>query len=101
MRADQRVQIPEETWLKFDKEQGVEKLWLVFSEHSIPDLDGIKVFASARTAGLITDAALNRAVNSFLISHAADKVRVERGEKHTLLKTPQNVLVYAIRLEHH
>lgn len=101
VRADQRVQIPEETWLKFDKEQGVEKLWLVFSEHSIPDLDGIKVFASARTAGLITDAALNRAVNSFLISHAADKVTVERGEKHTLLKTPQNVLVYAIRLEHH
>ena len=101
LTANQTVIIPEKTWFKFDEEQGVEKVWLVFSEHAIPELDGIKAFASARTGGLITNAPLNRAVNSFLISHAADKVMVERGEKHTLLKTAQNVLVYPIRLEHH
>ena len=95
------VRIPEDTWLVFDKEQGVEKLWLVFSEHALADLDRTKDFASTRTRGLITDANLNRVINGFLISHAPDQVTVERGEKHTILKTTQNVLVYPIRLEHH
>lgn len=101
LSANQSVRIPEQTWLQFDEEQGVEKLWLVFSEQPVPELDDIKAFASARTVGLITDARLNRAVNSFLAAHGADKVTVEKGEKHTILKASQKVLVYAVRLEHH
>ena len=99
--ADRTVLIPEKSWFRFDDEQGVETVWLIFSEQLIPELDGIKAFASDRSKGLITDATLNHSVNGFLISHSADKVTVERGEKHTILKTTQNVLVYPIRLEHH
>lgn len=101
LAAGQSIRIPDQSWLRFDEEQGVEKLWLVFSEQPVPELDGVKAFASGRTRGLITDPQLNRSVNSFLIEHSANAVTVEKGEKHTILKTSQNTLVYAVRLEHH
>jgi eukaryotic-like serine/threonine-protein kinase len=101
LSANEPVRIPDQSWLRFDEEQGVEKLWLVFSERPVPELEGVKAFASGRTRGLITDHVVNRAVNSFLTSHAANQVAVEKDEKQTILKTAQNTLVYAVRLEHH
>jgi serine/threonine protein kinase len=99
--ANQRIQIPGETWLKFDKEQGVEKLWLVFSEHSVPELEGIKAFANRQTRGLITDAQQNETIKSFLSTHAGDEVGHEKGETLTTLTSPRKILVYPIKLEHH
>ncbi|HEX5964901.1 MAG TPA: DUF4384 domain-containing protein, partial [Pyrinomonadaceae bacterium] len=99
--ANQRVQIPNQTWLKFDKEQGVEKLWLVFSEQAVPELAGVKAFANARTRGLITDAQQNNTINSFLASHSFNKVGHETGDRLTTLTSPLKTLVYPIRLEHH
>jgi serine/threonine protein kinase len=99
--ANQRVLIPDESWLIFDKEQGVEKLWLVFSEHLVPEFDGIKAFTNRRSRGLITDADLNNTINDFLNAHSTDKVGREKGETLTTLTSTQKTLVYPIRLEHH
>ena len=101
LAANQTVKVPDQSWLKFDKEQGVEKLWLVFSDHAIPELEGIKAFANTETQGLITDALLNQNVRSFLNSHSTAKVSAEKGERLTMLNATQDVLVYAVRLEHH
>lgn len=101
LAAEQPIRIPEQSWLRFDEEQGVEKLWLVFAEQPVAELEGIKPFASGRTRGLITDPAVNRTVKAFLNSHPANQVSVEKDEKQTILKTSQNTLVYAVRLEHH
>ena len=101
LAASQSITIPERSWLRFDEEQGVEKLWLVFSDESVPELEGIKAFASGRTRGLITDSAVNQTVKGFLNSRSVPPVTVEKGEKHTILKTSQDTLVYAVRLEHH
>ena len=99
--ANQTVIIPDKSWLEFDKEEGVENLWLVFSDHAIPELNGIKPFASTETRGLITDAQLNKTINSFLTSNSSVKVSAEKGQKLTTLEATQDVLVYAVRLEHH
>ena len=99
--ANQTVIIPDQSWLKFDKEQGIEKLWLVFSDHAIPELESIKAFANTERAGLITDAQLNQNIRSFLTSHATAKVTAEKGETLTTVKATQDVLVYAVKLEHH
>jgi len=99
--ANQRVQIPNQTWLKFDKEQGVEKLWVVFSDRPVPELAGIKAFANAQTRGLITDPTQNKAVNSFLSSYSLSAVTPEKGDTLTTLKTASKTVVYPIRLEHH
>jgi serine/threonine protein kinase len=99
--ANQTVKIPDPSWLRFDEEQGVEKLWLVFSERAVPELESIKNFASAETAGLITDSQLTKTINSFLDSHSTVQVTAEKGETVTTLKAPKDILVYAVRLEHH
>jgi serine/threonine protein kinase len=99
--ANQRVQIPDQSWLKFDKEQGVEKLWLVFAESPLRELEGLKAFANRQTRGLITDAQQNKAINSFLTAHSVNRVGHEKGDTLTTLTSSEKVLVYPVKLEHH
>ena len=99
--AGQVVQIPEKTWLQFDREQGVEKLWLVFSEDKVPELETARQYASVKTKNLITDAAQNEIIKNFLTTNSATKPEAEKGETLTTLKAAGKLLVYAIRLEHH
>ena len=99
--AGQVTQIPEQTWLQFDAQQGTEKLWLIFSENAVPELESLKEFAGPATKGLVADPARNKVVQSFLNTHSETKSSVEKGERLTTLKTPGNLLVHAIKLEHH
>ncbi len=101
LQASQMVQIPEESWLRFDAQQGVEKLWLVFSESALPELDSLKQFASVETGGLITDPLRNKAIKDYLDSQSTSKPEVEKGESLTTVRAAGQVLVYAIKLEHH
>jgi serine/threonine protein kinase len=100
LQASQMVQIPEKSWLRFDAQQGVEKLWLVFSENALPELDSLKQFAGTQTRGLITDPSRNKAIKAFLDTQP-NKPEVEKGETLTTVKAPGQILVYAIKLEHH
>lgn len=99
--ASQMVHIPEESWLRFDTQQGIEKLWLVFSENAVPELESAKKFAGTKTLGLITDPALNKAIETFLNTHSSTKPEVEKGQTLTTVKASGQLLVYAIKLEHH
>ncbi|HJS23789.1 MAG TPA: protein kinase [Pyrinomonadaceae bacterium] len=101
LNAGQVVQIPEKTWLQFDKQQGVEKLWLVFAEEAVPDLEAVKQFASPETRGLITDVTQNKAVQNFLNNSSLPKSGAEKGETLTTVKAAGKLLVYAVKLEHH
>ena len=101
LAAGQVTQIPDESWLKFDAQQGTEKLWLVFSEDAVPELETLKEFAGPQTQGLITDAARNKVVQNFLTTHSETKPTIEKGERLTTLKNPVKLLVHPIILEHH
>jgi serine/threonine protein kinase len=95
------VLIPEESWIRFDNQQGVEKLWLVFSEVAVPELEAVKQFANRQTRGLITDVAQNKNVHNFLTNPSLSKPGAEKGETLTTVKAAGKLLVYAIKLEHH
>ena len=101
LTAGDVVQIPEESWLKFDPEQGVEKLWLVFSEAAVPELEALKQFANRQTKGLITDVSLNKAVQNFLTNPSLPQSSTEKSQTLTTVKAAGKLLVYAIKLEHH
>lgn len=101
LAAEQVVQIPEQHWLEFDTQQGVEKLWLVFAEDAVPELEAVRTFVNRQTRGLITDPARNRVVQDFLTTHSATKPAYEKSETLTTLKGTGKLLVYAIKLEHH
>ncbi|MDX6559611.1 MAG: eukaryotic-like serine/threonine-protein kinase [Blastocatellia bacterium] len=103
LAENQRVEIPQQSWITFDAEQGTEKLWLVFSANAIPELEAVKQFANPKDQGLIKDAGLNARVQEFLRANAGAKAMVEKDDelKQTSLKIPGTVLVHVIRLEHH
>ena len=99
--ASEMVQIPKESWLRFDTQQGVEKLWLVFSEDAVAELEPVKEFASVETGGLITDSSLNKSIKDFLNAPSNTKPDVEKGETLTTLKVAGKLLIYTVKLEHH
>ena len=99
LAADQVVQIPEKSWFEFDKQQGTEKLWLVFSADAVPELEAIGS-ANPQTAGLITESSRNKVVQNFLTTHSANKPLSEEGEA-TTLKSPGKLLVHVLKLAHY
>jgi serine/threonine protein kinase len=99
--ADQVFQIPEQSWIVFDKQQGTEKLWLIHSNEAVSELEAVREFATTRTAGLVTDPVKNKAVQNFLTTNSVSKPTSEKGDKQTTLKSAGKLLVYAVNLEHH
>jgi len=103
LAENQRVEIPEQSWFQFDAEQGTEKLWLIFSANSLPELDAVRQFANRKDQGLVKDAGLSDKVYEFLRTHSGAKPAIEKNDelKQTSLAIAGPVLVHAIRLEHH
>jgi serine/threonine protein kinase len=98
----QPIQIPEKSWIKFDKDKGTEKVWLVFAPNAVPELEPIRSYASPKTRGLITDAGLRDSVQQFFRSKAAAKASVEESveRKETRILSRNDILVHVINLEH-
>jgi hypothetical protein len=102
LAAGQQVPIPEPPhWFQFDAQEGVERVWLVFSEDAVPELESVRGFASKETAGLIADMTQNKLIQDFLTTHSTTKPELVKGENLTTLKMPGKLLLYAVRLEHH
>jgi serine/threonine protein kinase len=106
--ANQPIQIPspsgkpELDWIVFDEEVGMEKVWLIWSERSVPELDAVKSWANPRDKGVIGDPSQIRAVAQYLAAQAATKPEVEKNEasRQTALKGKSAVLVSVVKLEH-
>jgi serine/threonine protein kinase len=102
LAAGQQVPIPEPPhWFQFDTQQGVERLWLVFSEDAVPELENVRRFASKETRGVIADMTQNKQIQDFLTTNSATRPALEKGESLTTLTMPGKLLLYAVRLEHH
>jgi hypothetical protein len=103
LTENQQIQIPEQTWFKFDEQQGTEKIWLVWAVNEVPQLEAVKAFANPRDRGVISSPGLRTAVNQFLKAHATPGPAVERDDdkKETIVKTNGEILVHVIKLEHH
>jgi serine/threonine protein kinase len=100
--AEQSLQIPDETWLQFDSEQGVETLWLVLSAEPVPELEAAaKRFVNKKSKGLISDPAVTSGVQQFLASHSGTRPKAEKSDTLTTLKIPGKLLIYPVKLEHH
>ncbi|HYK22014.1 MAG TPA: protein kinase, partial [Pyrinomonadaceae bacterium] len=101
LAAGQIVQIPEESWLQFDRQEGTEKLWLIFSSEPLPDFERTREFAGRQTQGQITDPSLNKSIQGFLATHSDPKPEYEKGDTLTTVKSAGNLIVYPIKLQHH
>jgi serine/threonine protein kinase len=102
--AGQAVTIPGgKDGFVFDGEEGVEKLWIVWSSGAQPGLDAMKRWASDEHKGEIDAPADVDAVFRFLEEHASpapEAVRDGAADATTLI-APAPVLVRLIELAHH
>ena len=86
--ASQQIQIPQQSWFQFDEQQGTEKIWLVWAEKNVPEMEAIKGFANSRDRGIVSSPGLRTAVNEFLKAHSSSTSSVERdeGKRETVVK---------------
>jgi len=98
----QELQIPEQSWFKFDPEQGTETVWLVWSRAPISDIEVAKRFANPSDRGVIKDASVNESLKHILEESPTDKLQIERQSSppQTILRTGEPVVTHAIRLAH-
>ena len=103
IQVPQRSNNPDDDWFYFDKEQGIEKLWLIWSGKPVAELEAVKVHANPKEQGEIRDRGEIESVSKYLAAHALTKVEVEKDEanKQTILKGNGEALVGLVKLEHH
>jgi hypothetical protein len=112
--ADKTIQIlapggDPEGWFEFvdekagvENETGVEKIWLVWSERGVAEMEWIKYLANRRDMGLVSDPEQIRRLDSYLKALAQTAVEVEKDEKSgmTKFKGRGEVLAGVVKLEH-
>jgi len=86
----------------FTKDQGTEKFWLVASQEPVPELEAVKGAVNDTDLGLVRDVAQIAAIQVLFARGSKRPPSVEKdGNKHTILRSPDSVLVYLMELEHH
>ncbi len=104
LRAKEQLFIPSEQppWFPVDREQGTEKLWLVWSERAITEMETVRKWLNEKDRGEVKDANEIRMVRQFLNqSYSAARPVAEKDEHQTFLKGGKDgVLVYPVKLEH-
>lgn len=107
LKANQQFFFPSERrtketpWIFVDSEQGTEKVWLIWSEHSIKEFEAARKWIKT-DRGEIKDAEEVKAIQQFLNKYSAWTLPVaERGERQTNLRGGKDgLLIYPVRLEH-
>jgi serine/threonine protein kinase len=102
--SGQTIDIPKQTWLRFDQQEGTEKLWLVWSVNALPDLESTKQFANEKDRGVIGSPGLDRSVKDFLkktIDSAKPTIEKIDASKETRVRANSDTIVHLLALEHH
>jgi hypothetical protein len=96
------VTIPGSGEFVFDREEGVESLWIIWSRDAQPRLDRMNRWANSRDRGEIKDEADLDALDAFVRDHAspAPHASVDESGGRTTLSAPANVFVGRLDLVH-
>jgi serine/threonine-protein kinase len=102
--AGQTVRIPDhDDGFVFDEEQGAEKLWLIWADREVAELEKLKVWANPKDVGEIKDAAQIESLRAFLAMRSAANPQVTQDEtsKQTMVKMTGDILVKLVNLRHY
>jgi hypothetical protein len=101
--AGQTVRIPgHDAGFVLDKEQGAEKLWMIWAGVEMTELDYLKRWTNEQDRGEIKDAAEIEKLRAFLAERSTAKPQVERDEvkNQTIVKATGDILVRLVTLQH-
>jgi serine/threonine protein kinase len=99
LTANTEVSIPERHWLKLDTESGTEYVWLILSEHAIPQLEAIKHLAGPKDKGAVTNPADKAVITSLITGHRSDSPAQDENNRYTF-KANGDILVGLVKIEH-
>ncbi len=85
----------------FDQEAGTEKMWMIWADKPVPELENVKAVANPQDKGMITNRAQVTALQDFFKRHTASKPQVEKDKQRTIVKAQGDVLVNLVELSHH
>ncbi|MBS1791170.1 MAG: protein kinase [Acidobacteria bacterium] len=103
LAAEKQIRIPEVgDGFFFDKDQGTEKVWLIWSSKSLAELEAVKLLANPKDKGLISDPAQIRSVRDLIAKSSSLPATVSQDEtnKLTVVSGSADVLAHLIKLEH-
>jgi hypothetical protein len=105
LESNQRVEIPphNEESIVFDSESGTEKVWVVWSASPIDKLERAKELVNPKDRGLIKAPETASAVRDYLMKFSSSHPEVKKDEDamRTTVTANGDVLVYALKLQHH
>jgi serine/threonine protein kinase len=104
LSAGQTLRIPNhDDGFVFDKDQGAEKLWLIWAADEVAELEPLKRLANPNDKGEIKDSAQVEALRTFLTTRSAVEPQVTRDEesKQTMVQMKGDVLVKLVNLQHY
>jgi hypothetical protein len=102
--AGQRVQLPSgRDSFFFTGEPGTEKIWVVWSEQPVAEMEALKQFANPTDEGEVNDPAQVANLREFFAAHASPPAEVieDKANKQTTVRAAGAVLVHLAELEHH
>jgi serine/threonine protein kinase len=108
VKANQPIQIPsvaenpDEAWFEFDKFDGKERLWLIWSANIIAEFEAVKIRANPEERGVISDPFEVAAIAEYLASHSKNSAEIQVNEAtvETTISTTTDVAVGVVKLEH-
>jgi len=93
--------IPENGSLLFDEHKGAEKVWIVWSNQRLNELESLKRWANEHDRGRIGDFTEALRIKSFLESSKLSLPQVSRDSVNGIsLASSRDILVYPLRLNH-
>jgi serine/threonine protein kinase len=97
-------QFTTKNWYEFDKKLGVEKLWIIWSDKPLPDLQEIFTTAARdkEHPGMITNSNHLSEMQAYLNRYSPEHTQVinDKSKKLTTVKGRGDVLVAPIELQH-
>jgi len=99
LNADQTFQFPPTDTLKLDADEGVEKLYIVWSSQEMPQLEELKKWGNPKDLGAVQSPADVAMIQDFLQKNPG-KARAEEQTDRTVLIQEADPLVYMVKLEH-
>ncbi|MGA2588739.1 MAG: protein kinase [Bryobacteraceae bacterium] len=98
LSTDQTLQFPPGA-IHLDEDEGVEKLYIIWSSQEIPQLEELKRWANSKDLGAVQSPADVAKIQDFLQKNPS-KARAEEQTDRTVLIQEADPLVYMVRLEH-
>lgn len=84
--------------MKFDKNQGSEKFWIVWAEKPVDELESVFPFVNPQDLGTIKDSDKEKAVRDFLAKYGVQENLTEKADSDKHLKTVKSTSGVLIKL---